>query len=193
MTRTPLSLALTWLLLAAGCSTVNGVFERPASRLDMAREALHGGAFTTADQILSALAAEEPGTAEGHEALFLLGLLHLDPRNPAWSPAEAEVVLARYLEFPFGEHRPEGVALYALARRLAKPQIAATTARTVPLPVDEPELPQQGTGSEATAAEGEVSEADRLRAEVAARDRELAKLRDEIERIRRRLTPSPPG
>lgn len=192
MTRTPLSLALSWLLLAAGCSTVNGVFERPASRLDTAREALHGGAFTTADQILSALAAEEARTAEGHEALFLLGLLHLDPRNPAWSPAEAEVVLARYLEFPFGAHRPEGVALYALARRLAKPQIAATTARTVPLPADEPGPPQQGAGSQATAA-GEASEVDRLRAEVAARDRELAKLRDEIERIRRRLTPPPPG
>ncbi|HEX6202897.1 MAG TPA: hypothetical protein VF100_07840 [Thermoanaerobaculia bacterium] len=192
MTRTPLSLALTWLLLAAGCSTVNTVFERPASRLDMAREALHRGAFTTADQILSALAAEEPDTAEGDEALFLLGLLHLDPRNPAWSPAEAEVVLARYLEFPFGEHRPEGVALYALARRLAKPQIAATTARTVPLPADELEPPQPGAELEAIDA-GEASEADRLRAEVAARDRELAKLRDEIERIRRRLTPSPPG
>lgn len=181
MTRSPLPLALCWLLLAAGCSSV-AVEERPAGRLDAAREAFHGGEFATADQILSTLAAEEPGTAEGHEALFLLGLLHLDPRNPAWSPAEAEVVLGRYLEFPFGEHRPEGVALYALARRLAKPQVAADTARAVPLPA---------AGGTAGAAEGEAGETDRLRAEVAARDRELARLRDELERIRRRL--APPG
>lgn len=189
MTRTPLPLALCWLLLAAGCSTV-AVEQRPAGRLEAARQALHGGEFATADQVLSMLAAEEPDSADGHEALFLLGLLHLDPRNPAWSPAEAEVVLARYLEFPFGERRPEGVALYALARRLARPQIAAA-ARSVPLSADG--LAPAGDSAEGTAgaAAGEAGEIERLRGEVAARDRELAKLRDELERIRRRL--APPG
>jgi hypothetical protein len=146
-----------------------------ASRLEAAREALHGGQFASADGVLSALAAGGPETAEGHQALFLLGVLHLDPRNPAWSPAEAEVVLARYLEFPFGEHRPEAVALYALARRLAAPFPYPPVAR--------------GDGGEAAPA-GEASESERLRGEIAQRDRELARLRDELERIRRRLAPS---
>jgi hypothetical protein len=186
MKSTSLPLALAWLVLAAGCSTV-AVEERPTSRLEAARDALHGGEFASADQILSALAAEEGVTAEGHEALFLLGLLHLDPRNPAWSPAEAEVVLGRYLEFPFAEHRPEGVALYALARRLATPQVAA--AARVAVPSADGSVASSDGGEEPAAGEG--TEAERLRAAVAARDRELAKLRDELERIRRRL--APPG
>lgn len=186
MTRTPLPLALCWLL-AAGCASVETARERPDGRLDAAREALHGGEFATADQVLSALAAEDAASAEGHEALFLLGLLHLDPRNPAWSPAEAEVVLARYLEFPFGRSRPEGVALYALARRLARPQIAAATGRTVASTGDGAPPPADSAG--ATPAADSAGEAERLRAEVAARDRELARLRDELERIRRRLAP----
>ncbi|HEX2163462.1 MAG TPA: hypothetical protein VHM02_05895, partial [Thermoanaerobaculia bacterium] len=116
MTRSSLALVLT-LLATVGCAHAPAVEAPPRSRLDAAREALHGGAFATADQILSELAADAPLSADGHEALFLLGLLHLDPRNPAWSPAEAEIVLARYLEVPFGAQRPEAVSLFALARR----------------------------------------------------------------------------
>lgn len=175
----PLSLAcLLWL--APGCAHVP-VEERPASRIETAREALHGGQFASADSMLSALATVEPETAQGHQALFLLGVLHLDPRNPAWSPAEAEIVLARYLEFPFGEHRPEAVALYALARRLA-----------VPMPwVARIPAGEGGSGAMPPAAAGVGDENEHLRREIADRDRELAKLREELERIRRRL--SPPG
>lgn len=174
------SLALAAALsLALGCAHVPpAVEERPIGTVEAAREALHGGQFATADHLLTALAANEPETAEGHQALFLLGMLHLDPRNPAWSPAEAEVVLARYLEFPFGENRPEAVALYALARRLAQPLPLFARAG--------------GDGSPPPdAAGGQGDEAELLRREIAARDRELAKLRDELERIRRRL--APPG
>lgn len=175
----PLSLGcLLWL--AAGCAHV-AVEERPESRVDAAREALHGGQFASADSMLSALAAAEPETAQGHQALFLLGVLHLDPRNPAWSPAEAEIVLARYLEFPFGEHRPEAVALYALARRLAAP-----TPWVARIPAGE-----GGSGAVPSTTAGDGDENERLRREIADRDRELAKLREELERIRRRL--SPPG
>lgn len=179
--RNPLLPAAIVLLLAfgAGCRTTPPE-ARPASRLEAAREALHGGEFASADQALSALAAEKAGTSEGHEALFLLGLLHLDPRNPSWSPREAEAVLARYLEFPFGEHRPEGVALYALARRLAQPQLSWGGGGA-----------PSAAGGDGAAAGGTADggEVERLRGEVAARDRELAKLREELERIRRRLTP----
>ena len=179
---TPTLLALLLLLtLPAACRTAPPE-ERPASRLELARESLHRGAFVTADEALTALAVDEAGSSEGHEALFLLGVLHLDPRNPAWSPREAESVLARYLEFPFGEHRPEGVALYALARRLAAPQLSYSVGRPA-------SGGGQGGGEAAAPAAGEGDEAARLRAEVAARDRELAKLREELERIRRRLTP----
>jgi hypothetical protein len=179
------SLALGCLLsLALGCSHVAAVVEeRPARRIDAAREALHGGQFASADHVLSALAANEPETAEGHQALFLLGVLHLDPRNPAWSPAEAEIVLARYLEFPFGEHRPEAVALYTLARRLAQPQPLLSRARAPDTAGDE------ALGPPPAGADGGGNEAERLRREIADRDRELAKLREEMERIRRRLTP----
>lgn len=177
------SLGVACLLsLALGCAHVSEVVEeRPARRIEMAREALHGGQFATADHLLTALAAGEPETAQGHQALFLLGMLHLDPRNPAWSPAEAEVVLARYLEFPFGEHRPEAVALYALARRLAAPM-----PRVARIPAGE-----GGSGAMPPAIAGAVDESEHLRREIADRDRELAKLREELERIRRRL--SPPG
>lgn len=183
------SLGVACLLsLALGCAHVAEVIEeRPSRRIDAARDALHGGQFATADHLLSALAAGEPETAQGHQALFLLGMLHLDPRNPAWSPAEAEIILARYLEFPFGEHRPEAVALYALARRLAQPLPLFTRARA-------PAGGDDGSGEAAppatAGAEGaEGDETERLRREIAARDRELAKLREELERIRRRLTP----
>lgn len=178
-------LALGCLLpLAHGCAPAT-VETRPpgrpeaASRLEAAREALHGGQFASADGVLSALAADQPETAEGHQALFLLGVLHLDPRNPAWSPAEAEVVLSRYLEFPFGEHRPEAVALYALARRLAAPFPYPIVARG-----------DGGQPAPAAGPAGEAAESERLRGEIAQRDRELARLRDELERIRRRLAPS---
>lgn len=175
-------LALGCLPLAHGCAPAaveTGPPGRPeaASRLEAAREALHGGQFASADGALSELAADGPETAEGHQALFLLGVLHLDPRNPAWSPAEAEVVLSRYLEFPFGEHRPEAVSLYALARRLAAPFPYPLVAR------GEEAAPAAGPA-------GEAAESDRLRGEIAQRDRELARLRDELERIRRRLAPS---
>lgn len=181
------ALALGCLLsLALGCGHVAAVVEeRPARRIETAREALHGGQFATADHLLTALAAGEPETAEGHQALFLLGVLHLDPRNPGWSPAEAEIVLARYLEFPFGEQRPEAVALYALARRLAQPLPLFTRARAAAGGEGSAPAPPAGAGG------GEEDEAERLRREIADRDRELAKLRDELERIRRRL--SPPG
>lgn len=175
-------LALGGLLpLAHGCATATVETRPPGrpeapSRLEAAREALHGGQFASADGALSALVADGPETAEGHQALFLLGVLHLDPRNPAWSPAEAEVVLSRYLEFPFGEHRPEAVSLYALARQLAAP---------FPYP-----LVARGDDGEAAPAAGEAAESERLRGEIARRDRELARLRDELERIRRRLAPS---
>lgn len=179
------SLALWCLLsLALGCTHVAAVVEeRPVRRIELAREALHGGQFATADHLLTSLAASEPETADGHQALFLLGVLHLDPRNPAWSPAEAEIVLARYLEFPFGEDRPEAVALYSLARRLAQPLPLFTRAGT--------SGGGEGSASAPPAASGGGDEAERLRREIAARDRELAKLREELERIRRRL--APPG
>jgi hypothetical protein len=184
----PLLLPLTLgclLWLAPGCAHVP-VEERPASRIEAAREALHGGQFASADSMLSALAAAEPETAQGHQALFLLGVLHLDPRNPAWSPAEAEIVLARYLEFPFGEHRPEAVALYALARRLAAPM-----PRVARVPAGEGRSGGAAPPAAAGGGAGEGDESERLRREIADRDRELAKLREELERIRRRL--SPPG
>lgn len=169
----PTTTALLALLLATGCAHVPAE-EPPERRLELAREALHGGAFTTADQLLSSLAAEKPLDVEGHEAQFLLGLLHLDPRNPGWNPTEAEHVLSRYLEFPFGERRPEAVVLYALARRLA-----------TPLPT---RVVIAGDGESAPA--DVVGEVERLRRELESRDRELAKLRQELERIRRTLAPS---
>lgn len=160
------------LLLTAGCAHVPPV-DRGDGPLDLARAALHGGEFVTADQMLSRLAAESPPSAVGHEAQFLLGLLHLDPRNPGWNPTEAEHVLGRYLDFPVGERRTEAVVLYALARRLATPQ---------------PLLPS--TGSAEAPVVFDPGEAGRLRSELEARDRELAKLREELERIRRTLAPS---
>ncbi|HUO87223.1 MAG TPA: hypothetical protein VM617_07515 [Thermoanaerobaculia bacterium] len=174
---------LVALLLTAGCAHLPPEARRDDA-LDLARAALHGGEFVTADQMLSRLAAESPHSAQGHEAQFLLGVLHLDPRNPAWNPTEAEHLLARYLDFPFGERRTEAVVLYALARRLATPQ---------------PRILSTGTGTDVGAAIGEAPAADagtpageveRLRRELEARDRELAKLREELERIRRTLTPS---
>lgn len=164
---------LAAILLTVGCAHLPPE-DRGDDSLDRARAALHGGEFVTADQLLSRLAARSPPDAVGHEAQFLLGLLYLDPRNPAWNPAEAEHVLGRYLDFPIGERRTEAVVLYSLARRLATPQPPLSST----------------SGGERPVIVSDSGEAERLRRELEARDRELAKLREELERIRRTLAPS---
>ena len=199
MSRSCCHALLVALLLTAGCAHLPPEARRDDA-LDIARAALHGGEFVTADQMLSRLAAESPHGAHGHEAQFLLGILHLDPRNPAWNPTEAEHLLARYLDFPFGERRTEAVVLYALARRLATPQprilstgtgIDKSTDIGSDIGADVGAGIGAGTGEGPTAvgAGTPADEAERLRRELEARDRELAKLREELERIRRTLTP----
>jgi hypothetical protein len=175
MTRR-LANALLVTLLAAGLAGCQHLPEplQPAraERLEEARAAMHGGSFARADRILSSLASDHAGRREGREALFLLGVLHLDPRNPGWDPAEAAKVLDVYLDSRAGERRPEAVALFALARRLGEPPAAAVL---------------ETGGEEAAIADGDDVEA--LRDRLADCEGEIARLREELERIRRTLSP----
>jgi len=163
-------------LAAAGCTTAGpGRADRTALAWQASREAMRGGSFASAEESFRELAAEHPERPEGRESLFLLGVLYLDPRNPAWDAGRAEDYLGRYLHLAGPQdHRPEALALFALARRLVEPAESDGDA-----------------GASRIALEGTTAAAEngRLQKQLAEKDREIARLREELERIRRTLSP----
>ena len=137
--------------------------------LAAARMAADSGHFTVADSILAAFEQSEPSASEVSESAFWRAMLRADPRNPAFTPADARAALAAYLTTPEPRRRIEaGVMLRLLA---VSDSLRAAQA-------------SQKSASDAR---------DR------AREDELQKLRDELQRtqaeldrIKRRLGPPKP-
>lgn len=172
----PALLAAIWLVSAAGCTTAGPREpDRTALAWEAARETMQGGSFASAETAFLELVASHPERPEGREALYLLGVLHLDPRNPAWDAGRAEEYLRTYLHLPGPQqNRAEALALFALARRL----VEASTGDAAP--------PVEGVAIEGGNA---AAENGRLAKEIAEKDREIARLQEELERIRRALSP----
>jgi hypothetical protein len=186
---------LTLFLLAPACAHLSAFVPEAEDVGDLwgdAHDALYEQRFADAERDFSRIQDEHPETREGREALFFLGLMRLDPRNPDWDPEPAEAVLRRYLadpdprdeadrRLPTPARVPEGRALLELARQLNLPpdERVAGLAPETRVEVQRVVVPAQQATDEAAA----------LRAQIAERDAEIRRLREELDRIRRTLAP----
>lgn len=196
------ALLLLLLGLSGACAQLSrlpglpGVGPSPSLVLwNQAHAALQAGQFERADSLFNRLTTDYAESREGREALFYRGVIALDPRNPRWNPKPAEADLEQYVAsdtLPGGVQRlPEGETLLELARQLNLPAAERVPGlkpetRTVVTPGPARVITRAG---EAQAA---AAEADRLRARLAERDEEIRRLREELDRIRKTLTPRPP-
>jgi len=190
-------LVLLLALFLAACATLApGSGDRQAKRLwTDAHLALRAENFRAADSLFSRLATAHPGTEEGREALFFLGEMRMDPRNPGWNSRQAADYLRRYLahganERPTEIHRhPEANTFLELANQLNLPpgqRIGALQPGTS-VEVRTVTTPQRVVPSEEAAALR--TELERLRREVEERDETIRRQREELNRIRNTLTP----
>ena len=192
-------LVLLLALFLAACATLApGSGGREGKRLwTAAHLALRAENFRAADSLFSRLATAHPRSEEGHEALFFLGEMRMDPRNPGWNSRLAAEYLRRYLargdSSPRAEiHRqPEANTFLELANQLNLPagqRIGALQPGTtrVEVPQQAP-VPQRVVPSEEAAALR--AEIERLRGELEARDETIRRQRDELNRIRNTLAP----
>jgi len=132
--------------------------------------AVDSGRFARADSILAAFAQSQAGTPDASESVFWRVMLRADPRNPAFSPADARAALEAYIDSDGASRRTEAAVMVRL------------------LAISDSLRAAQAVQRSATDAR------DR------ARDDELQKLRDELQktqaeldRIKRRLAPVKPG
>lgn len=189
---------MTWkrwapaLFILSSCAHLGAAPSESWQRARLWNEA-HGyfatGDFERADSVFSLISVTYPETNEGREALFYLGVLSLDPRNPDWDAAPAEAHLQRYLLADSGvsdtegmiHRRPEGETLYRLARQFD-------------LPSEERIEPLRSPVGRTTVVVREAkpstlgAEIEQLRLQVANRDEQIRTLREELDRIRKTLT-----
>jgi TolA-binding protein len=185
------SLALLLLLLGAcaPAGLVRRSAEDRAALWGQAHGALASGRYPAADSLFAQLARTYPESDEGREAVFYLGALRLDPRNPDWDPAPAEDRLRRYLaldSLPEARvhRRPEATILLEMAHQLNLPpeaRISGLQGETKVVTV--PQRIVRYRESQELAAQ--VTD---LKAQVAASDEQVKKLQEELDRIRRTLT-----
>ena len=179
-------------VLFSGCATLG--MGSTGSRYDTwarANDALARFDFAGAEALFEQVAASYPETVEGRESLFFLGAIRLDPRNADWDPAPAEDALGRYLAL----QEADGPRLY----RYLEAQTLHEIARQLNLP---PESRVEGLQPEERVVTVErrvvvpaersrelSAEVARLRQQVSERDARIAAQQEELERIRRTLTP----
>lgn len=193
MMRTGWIAALT---LLTGCAVLGqgpSDADQRAETWTLAHQALAVEDFERAAALFQRLAAEHPTAQEGREAVFYLGSMRLDPRNPAWDPVPAEEHLTSYLtadtvpERTVAPRRPEAQTLLELAKQLNMPpreRVPGLQAETQVIVEAEPErvvVP----ATESRALSNEVA---RLRRELAEREATIETQKTEIERIRKTLT-----
>lgn len=191
MKRLPIAL-LPILLLSCAHLPGSGGEQRARGELwHLAHTALYTESFARADSLFSYLAVTYPDSDEGREALFYLGAIHLDPRNEEWNSERSETFLRHYLtQDTLGaliHRRPEAITMLELASQLNLPpdqRVAGLQpgTRTVLERVVAPVSQQREL----------VEENERLRRMLAERDEQIRRQSEELERIRRTLTPRTP-
>lgn len=196
------ALALFLLPVLSGCATLGiGAPTAPRGSAEWrdSHYAYYRGDLIEARQGFARLAAEEPQSGEGREALFFLGAIALDPRNPEWNPAPAEQRLRDYLATdsagaPGFAPRPEARTLLVLAEQLNLPadrRVAALRPPESPATPERSSAPRQVVVPATRNRELEA-EVERLRRELASRNETIRRLQDELTRIRRTLNPQRP-
>jgi TolA-binding protein len=197
-----LSFVLIGVILASCAHLPGGRSPEVTSRTELWHEAhmaLYQETYPRADSLFVRLAAEHPESTEGREALFYVGSIHLDPRNRNWNPERAETALRQYLlQDTLGtriHRRPEANILLELARQLNLPpedRVAGLAGE--PSPATVPATPPAAQRVVAPTAQLRElqTENERLRQQVAQRDEQLRRQREELDRIRRTLTPRTP-
>jgi hypothetical protein len=188
------------LLLAAllpGCAVLHRGEDRPTPRLRLwndAQTAFYADSFRVATNRFQALADSFPRTVEGREAHFFLGVMFLDPRNPAFDPRISDEQLGIYLSPDTALHvmpyrRTEAISMQRMAQEFRKP----CEDRVAPLRCETRVVERRGGREPARSVNGTSSaEVDRLQGIVADRDAQIQRLRDELERIRNTLVPRKP-
>lgn len=191
------ALSLLLVVLVPACAHL-GLGSGDGSRDALWRSghlALRAGNFRGADSAFARLALHFPDTDQGREALFYLGAIRLDPRNPGWTSRGAADYLSRYLaKADSGDraeiHRqPEARTLLELANQLNLP--AGDRVRALQPQTDTVYRTGPGRIRVAPAEESQAlqTENDRLRRVIADREETIKRQREELERIRNTLAP----
>lgn len=191
--------ALLMLALLAACAHLRGTDAQARQRTELwtdAHLAFHAEDFRGARATFQRLADEYPHTDEGREALFYLATLSLDPRNPEWNPEPAVPLLRDYLALDTARavihRRPEATTLLRLADQLVLP---AVEPRPVPGAGAAPaqEVPRAVARPPTTPVERQLqAEVDSLRRQLVEREDTILRYREELDRIRRVLSPRTP-
>ena len=168
---TVLALAAALSLGATGCIH-RPPFLRPAAEREWpaaylaAQTAADRGAYGDADKTLAEFAAAHPGSPEALESGYWRAVYKLDPANKDASTRDAIAGLDKYLSTPDGTHRGEATTLRHIATQLLSLDRALT----------------QKPDETATARDEVVK---KLKDELQA-------TKDELERIKRRLSAPKP-
>ena len=184
-------------VLLPACATLRRDGDDNADRSRLwagAHAALARDSVPVAAALFQRLAAEHPRTDEGREARFYLGVLHLEPRYAEFSPARSAEHFNIYLSLDSAQdvrvyREPAARSLLRLAQQLQLPcedRIAAL--RGAPT-VIERERRVPGAPTPAPTNGVSAAEAERLRGIIGDRDAEIARLREELARIRNTLVP----
>jgi len=187
------ALLILVLALPAGCAHVRAMTGAPPERTVLwaqAHDALSDGRFDRAEALFSRLANEHEQTLEGSESVFYLGSIRLDPRNPDWDARSAQDRLWEYLGGARSGRRlyryPEALILHEIARQLNLPadsRVAGLQPEERVVTVEQRVL---------VPAQELTDEVERLKQQIADRDARIRQQQEELERIRRTLTPTRP-
>jgi len=190
-------LALAAVALATGCAHL-GRGHDGKERETLWREAhiaLGAENFRAADTLFASLAMRFGQEQEGREAVFYLGAMRLDPRNPGWNSRAAADHLRRYLTVAdtgradLIYRRPEATTLLELANQLNMPEGSRIPALQPDTVVRTRTVPGRRVIVPAEESRALGAEVERLRRELAERDETIRAQREELNRIRRTLTP----
>ncbi|HEX2189405.1 MAG TPA: hypothetical protein VHG51_10930 [Longimicrobiaceae bacterium] len=188
-------LAVLLALAVTACATLApGSRDRAGKELwNQAHLALRAENFRVADSAFNRLVTDFAGTEEGREAIFFMGEIRMDPRNPGWNSLRAADYLRRYLALADSSRRVE-------IHREAEARTFLELANQLNLPPDQ-RIGALQPGTERVQIPGPVrivpgeqaaelnAEVQRLRGELNARDETIRRQREELNRIRNTLAP----
>ena len=166
------------LALSLGCVTGRGSPEPPSVNRDwgqtlaQAEVAAGDHRYAEADKLLADYSNTYPGTEGAVESAYWRGILALDPNNRDGSPQVAAALFETYAKAGGAlPHRREAEILQRVALRLQSPGVAVAAASS-------PSVAPPDRSADLKAKDVEIQH---------LKD-ELAKAKDELERIKKRLT-----